>query len=87
MGQIEQSLFDWIDPKWIGGQWAYTNWASRESVQVNEINQTIDFPKLQKAVASPSAVSLKTSLQNQVRPLVETISFVFVHFFVFSVFF
>ncbi len=64
---ITKSLFEWIEAKWIGGTWAFTNWTQRQAVAANTVQTTIDFPSLQKHVSSPSSISLKTYLQNQVR--------------------
>lgn len=64
-GRME-SVFTWESPKWIGGTWAFTNWTSRQSVQTNTIRKTIDFVRIQEVVAAPSALTLRTFLQNQV---------------------
>ena len=65
-GGIIQNLFEWEEAQWIGGTWVTTSWVSRQSVVTNAMRKTIDFPKLQSVVPSSSALSLKTSLQNQV---------------------
>jgi hypothetical protein len=65
-GEKMRSLFDWNEAKWIGGTWAYTNWTKREALSANEIRPTTNFTHLQSFVSIPSALSLKTYLQNQV---------------------
>jgi len=65
-GGIKQSIFEWKKPKWMGGTIAYTNWTNRQPVLVNTIRSTIDFPRVQEVVSSPTAISVKTFLQNQV---------------------
>jgi len=64
-GRVE-SLFQWKNATWIGGTWAFTNWTTRQAVQANTIRMTIDFPLLQSIVSTPSDLSVKTYLQNQV---------------------
>ena len=61
-----QSLFQWENATWIGGTWAFTNWTTRQAVPANEMRMSIDFPHLQSVVSSPSDLSVKTYLQNQV---------------------
>ncbi len=61
-----QSLFQWEDAKWIEGTWAYTNWTTRKAIPANTVQMTIDFPRLQSVVSSPSDLSVKTYLQNEV---------------------
>jgi len=65
-GEILQSLFEWKEPKWIGGKWASTTWATRQPIRANVIAKTIDFPSLQSSVSFSSTLSLKTAYQNQV---------------------
>lgn len=66
-GERKQSLFQWRESEWIGGTWAFTNWTKRKAIQANAIKMTLNFTLLQSVVSSPFSISLKTSLQNQVR--------------------
>ena len=61
-----QTIFQWEDAKWIEGTWASSVWVRRQAVRANVIRKTINFPLLQGNVSFPSAISLKTSLQNEV---------------------
>jgi hypothetical protein len=65
-GGVLQSLFEWVEPQWIGGSWAFTNWTRRQAVSANTIKMTTNFTFLQTAVQASSALSLKTFLQNEV---------------------
>jgi hypothetical protein len=65
-GGTPQNLFRWEEAMWIGGTWAYAKWTTRQSIRVNNISNTINFPLLESYVSAPSEISLKTSFQNLV---------------------
>jgi hypothetical protein len=65
-GGTIQSLFEWKEAQWVGGTYAFTEWASRGLIAANDMRTTIDFPLLQNIVSYSSELSIQTSLQNQV---------------------
>jgi hypothetical protein len=61
-----RNLFEWLEPKWIGGTFAFTNWTQRKSIAANVVSPTLDYTRIQEVVSYPSSLSVKASLQNEV---------------------
>mgnify|MGYP007124443600 FL=1 len=77
MGGVIKPLFKWTNATWIGGRMLKTHWKSRELLNPNTIQLTLNFSKFQEFVTLPSKFQMTTMIQNQV-----SIRFIFYAIFI-----